>query len=166
MKGEPLERALEAEFGCEQIAEARKILEHYRGKPGSLIPVLEDLQGITGYLPPSLQQWVATRLNVPKARVYGVVTFYSFFTMVPRGRHTIRMCLGTACYVRGSKRTLQELCSRLGIHPGETTQDRRFSLETVRCLGACGLAPAMVVDNDTFAQVKPAHLEGILKGYE
>jgi len=166
MEGQALETMPGSEFSAAQIAEMEKILERYRGKPGSLIPVLEDLQGLTGYLPQSLQEWVARRLNVPRARVFGVVTFYSFFTMVPRGRHTIRVCLGTACYVRGSKRTLQELCSRLGIRPGETTQDRRFSLETVRCLGACGLAPAMVVDSDTFAQVKPADLEKILKAYE
>jgi NADH:ubiquinone oxidoreductase subunit E len=156
----------EQELSPEELQVVDSVLSRHKGVPGCLIPVLEEIQERIGYLPKPVQRRVAEGLGLPLSEVYGVVTFYSFFTMVPRGRHTIRMCLGTACYVRGSKRTLQELCSRLGIHPGETTQDRRFSLETVRCLGACGLAPAMVVDNDTFAQVKPAHLEGILKGYE
>lgn len=160
------QNAQEEEFGEEELAAVDTIISRHKGTPGSLIPVLEEIQERLGYLPKSIQKKVAEGLGLPLSEVYGVVTFYSFFTMVPRGRHTVRVCLGTACYVRGSKRTLDELCSNLGIHPGETTSDRRFSLETVRCLGACGLAPAMVVDNDTFAQVKPAHLEGILQQYE
>jgi len=154
------------EFTSEQLAAVDAVIERYKGKPGSLIPVLEDIQEILGYLPKSIQRRVAIGLGIPLSEVYGVVTFYSFFTMVPRGRHTIRVCLGTACYVRGGQRNLQELCHCLKVGPGETTDDRRFSLETVRCLGACGLAPAMVVDGDTYPQVKPSKVAAIIQGYE
>mgnify|MGYP005831580605 CR=1 FL=1 len=156
----------EEELTQDEIEAVDSIIARHKGKPGSLIPVLEDIQERIGYLPRFVQRRVAAALGLPLSEVYGVVTFYSFFTMVPRGRHTIRVCLGTACYVRGSKKTLEELCHSLGIEPGHTTSDRRFSLETVRCLGACGLAPAMVVDNDTFGQVKPVHLSGILNEYQ
>lgn len=167
----PRERALDLtaqgqEFTSEQLAAVDAVIERYKGKPGSLIPVLEDIQEILGYLPKSIQRRVAIGLGIPLSEVYGVVTFYSFFTMVPRGKHTIRVCLGTACYVRGGQRNLQELCHCLKVGPGETTEDRRFSLETVRCLGACGLAPAMVVDGDTYPQVKPSKVAAIIQGYE
>lgn len=167
----PREQALdvrteEREFTSEQMAAVDAVIKRHRENPGSLIPVLEDIQEILGYLPKSIQRRVALGLGIPLSEVYGVVTFYSFFTMVPRGRHTIRVCLGTACYVRGGQRNLQELCQRLEVGPGETTEDRRFSLETVRCLGACGLAPAMVIDNDTFPQVKPSKIGTIIQDYE
>ena len=97
--------------------------------------------------------------------MYGVVTFYSFFTMVPRGKHVIRVCLGTACYVRGGQKILESLVGTLGIAPGECTADRNFSLETVRCLGACGLAPVVVIDEDTHGQMKPAKLDKVLAEY-
>jgi NADH:ubiquinone oxidoreductase subunit E len=154
------------EFSAEELAAVDAIIQRYKGKPGALIPALEDIQEAIGYLPKSIQKRVALGLGIPFAEVYGVVTFYSFFTMTPRGRHTIRVCLGTACYVRGSKKTLDDLCSSLHVHPGETTEDRRFSLETVRCLGACGLAPAMVIDAETFPQVKPQKLPGIIGEFE
>ncbi len=156
----------EQEFTAEQWAAVDAIIGRYKTKPGALIPVLEEIQEILGYLPKSVQARVAGGLGVPFSEVYGVVTFYSFFTMVPRGRHTIRVCLGTACYVRGSKKTLDELCRTLSVEPGGTTGDRRFSLETVRCLGACGLAPAMVIGEETFPQVKPTALSEIIGGFE
>jgi NADH-quinone oxidoreductase subunit E/NADP-reducing hydrogenase subunit HndA len=109
---------------------------------------------------------VARGLRIPFSEVYGVVTFYSFFTMVPRGKHTVRCCLGTACYVRGGNKLLETLVDKLKIEPGETTQDRQFSLETVRCLGACGLAPVVVVDEDTHRQMKPSKIVGVLDAYD
>ena len=124
------------------------------------------MQDILGYLPPVMQQRVARGLQIPTAKVYGVVTFYSFFTMTPRGRHNIRVCMGTACYVRGGKDILKAMTKKLGISPGGCTEDRRFSLETVRCLGACGLAPVVVIDDDTHGQVKPAKLDALLADYE
>lgn len=156
----------EEELSSQDLLAIEEIISRHRHTPGSLIPVLEEIQERIGFLPKSVQRMVAEGLGLPLSEVYGVVTFYSFFTMVPRGRHTIRVCLGTACYVRGSKKTLEELCVRLGVEPGQTTKDRRFSLETVRCLGACGLAPAMVIDAETFPQVKPSQLSEILGQYE
>ena len=154
------------EFTAEELAAVDAIIEKYKLKPGSLIPVLDEVQEAIGHLPKSIQKKVALGLRIPFSEVYGVVTFYSFFTMVPRGRHTIRVCLGTACYVRGGKKNLDALTRLLKIDPGETTEDRRFSLETVRCLGACGLAPTMVIDEDTFPQVKASTIHQLLEDYE
>ncbi|MBN1635618.1 MAG: NADH-quinone oxidoreductase subunit NuoE [Deltaproteobacteria bacterium] len=154
-----------AEFTTEQLGQIDKIIESYKGKPGALIPVLEQVQDVCGYLPMAVQMRVAKGLNLPVANVYGVVTFYSFFTMVPKGKNVIRVCLGTACYVRGGKRILERCTEILGIEPGECTEDRLFSLETVRCLGACGLAPVVVINDDTHGQVKPAKLEELIAQY-
>ncbi len=104
-------------------------------------------------------------MNLPLSRVYGVVTFYSFFTMTPRGKHTVRVCLGTACYVRGGKALTETLQKEFGIMEGETTADRMFTLESVRCLGACGLAPVMIIDEDVHGRVKPAKIKEILAQY-
>lgn len=154
------------EFSAEELAAVDGIIKRYSKKPGALIPVLEEVQETIGYLPKSIQRRVALGLGIPFSEVYGVVTFYSFFTMVPKGRHTIRVCLGTACYVRGGQKNLDKLSGILDIVPGTTTEDRRFSLETVRCLGACGLAPTMVIDNNTFRQVKPTKLSEIVDSYD
>ncbi len=154
------------DFTSEQWNLVDKVIEKYRDKPGSLIPVLEEIQGITGYLPESVQRRVASGLSLPLSQVYGVTTFYSFFTMKPRGKHQVRVCLGTACHVRGAKRNLEHLIEALKVNPGECTEDRNFSLDVVRCLGACGLAPVMVVDEDTHKQVKEAKLDRILKAYQ
>ncbi len=156
----------EEEFTATQMDAVDAIVKRYRGMSGSLIPVLEEVQETLGYLPKSIQSRVAVGLGIPLSEVYGVVTFYSFFTMVPRGRHTLRCCLGTACYVRGGKTNLEKASALLQLEPGGTTEDRRFSLETVRCLGACGLAPVMVVDESTFRQVKPQKISDILKDFE
>lgn len=153
------------DFTSEQLSKVDEIILNFRSKPGALIPVLEQVQDVCGYLPMSLQLRVAKGLNLPVANVYGVVTFYSFFTMVPRGKNVIRVCLGTACYVRGGKRILEKMSENLGIEPGQCTEDRLFSLETVRCLGACGLAPVVVINDDTHGQMKPAKLDAVLNQY-
>ena len=154
------------DFTEEQWQSIDTVIQRYRNKPGALIPVLEEVQGITGYLPEPIQRRVASGLGLPLSQVYGVTTFYSFFTMKPRGKHQIRICLGTACHVRGAKRNIEHLTQALNVKPGECTEDRQFSLEVVRCLGACGLAPVMVVDEDTHKQVKEAKLDQILKNYQ
>jgi NADH:ubiquinone oxidoreductase subunit E len=156
----------EQEFTATELSTVDAIIKHYRSKPGSLIPVLEDVQDTLGYLPASIQKKIALGLGVPFSEVYGVVTFYSFFTMVPRGKHTVKCCLGTACYVRGGKKILEKLSGTLGIEPGETTANRLFSLETVRCLGACGLAPVITADDETFRHVKPTKVVELLKDYK
>ena len=153
------------EFTTEQWSKVNAVIEKYRGKPGALIPVLEEVQGVSGYLPESIQRTVAQGLGLPLSQVYGVVTFYSFFTMRPRGKHQIRVCLGTACHVRGGSQIEKRIEQELGIGPGDITDDRQFSLDIVRCVGACGLAPVMVVDEDTHKQVKAARLDAILDQY-
>jgi NADH:ubiquinone oxidoreductase subunit E len=154
------------EFSAEQIIKLDGIIDRYRGKPGGLIPVLEEAQVTLEYLPVSIQKRIAKGLNLPFSRVYGVVTFYSFFTMTPKGRHTVRVCLGTACYVRGGKAIAEALEKTFGVHEGETTPDRRFTYESVRCLGACGLGPVVVIDDDVHGRVKPAKLKDILNQYQ
>lgn len=158
-------KSITDEFTEEQWKAIDEIIEKYKDKPGSLIPVLEEVQAVTGYLPEIVQRRVAKGLNLPLSQVYGVVTFYSFFTMTPRGKHQIRVCLGTACHVRGAKRIMEYLTENLGIEPGECTEDRQFSLDVVRCLGACGLAPVMVIDDDIQKQVKAAKLDQIMSKY-
>lgn len=154
------------EFTSDELSRVDDIIHGYKSKPGSLIPVLEEIQETIGYLPISIQKRIAAGLNIAFGEIYGVVTFYSFFTMVPKGKHTIRCCLGTACYVRGGKKLLDAVSRELEIGPGDTTEDRRFSLETVRCLGACGLAPVMMVGKDTYRQVKPAKVSGLIQDYD
>jgi NADH:ubiquinone oxidoreductase subunit E len=132
-----------------------QVISNYEGRHGALIPVLKETQDICGYLPKKVQHRIAEGLHLPPSQVYGVVSFYAFFTTVPRGKYIIRVCLGTACYVRGSKQILDQLQRELHVEVGGVTQDRKFSLEAVRCLGACGLAPVMVVGHDTYGMVNP-----------
>jgi NADH:ubiquinone oxidoreductase subunit E len=163
MKAEDTE--LLKEFTTEQVAKLNSIINKFKGKPGGLIPVLEEAQVCLEYLPLSVQKKIAAGLNLPLSRVYGVVTFYSFFTMTPRGKHTVRVCLGTACYVRGGKALTEALQKQFGINEGETTPDRMFTLETVRCLGACGLGPVVVVDEHVHGRVKPGKIKELLSQY-
>lgn len=148
------------------MEEIDKVIERHGTRRGSLIPVLTACQAIAGYLPVELQEYIGKRLHIPGSDIYGVVTFYSFFTMVPRGRHTIKVCMGTACYVRGIGEILNRIQSGFNLMVGDTTEDGRFSLEAVRCLGACGLAPVVVVDDDTHGGVAPDSILGILQRYE
>jgi NADH:ubiquinone oxidoreductase subunit E len=141
------------------------VLEEYREKPGALIPVLQIAQGMFGYLPENVLKHVCLGLDKSYSEVAGVVGFYSFFSTIPRGKHLIRVCLGTACYVRGGKQVLDSLKQELKIDVGGTTEDRMFSLEIARCFGACGLAPAIMIDNDVLQRVKPTKVRGILEQY-
>ncbi len=156
---------LNSDLTPEVMNRVDKVIERYADKPGALIPVLTECQGIVGYVPVELQEYIAKGLNVPGSSVYGVVTFYSFFTMEPKGRHTIKLCLGTACYVRGIAEVRNRIISKFGLEDGKTTEDRRFSLQTVRCLGACGLAPVMLVDQDTHGGVSSDKAVEILERY-
>lgn len=143
-----------------------EVLKEYRDKPGALIPVLQIAQGMFGYLPESALKRIALGLNKSYSQVAGVVGFYSFFTTTPRGKHLIRVCLGTACYVRGGNRVLESLKHRLGIDVGQTTPDKMFSLEVARCFGACGLAPVITVDDEVHHRVKPSKIDDILEQYK
>lgn len=143
-----------------------EILVEYRYKDGGLIPVLQIAQGLFGYLPEQVLRQVAKGMDKPYSEVAGVVGFYSFFSTQPRGKNVVRVCLGTACYVRGGKQVLDSLKKELAIDVGETTEDKLFSLEIARCFGACGLAPAIMINDDVHQRVKPARIKQILAPYK
>jgi NADH:ubiquinone oxidoreductase subunit E len=162
----------EAKHVCEEeateeelLARLDEVIAEYRDKPGALIPILQIAQAMFSYLPESALKKISLGLNKPYSEVAGVVSFYSFFSTQPRGKHTIRVCLGTACYVRGGKQVLTAIKDKLKIDVGETTQDRMFSLDVARCFGACGLAPAVMIDNEVHQRVKPAKIQSLLDQY-
>lgn len=142
------------------------IIQANQAVAGSIITVLRECQNAVGYLPVSLLDYISQGLNLPASDVFGVVSFYSLFSLQPKGRHTIKLCLGTACYVKGIKDVMRRIETQYSLKDGETTEDRRFSLEGVRCLGACGLAPVMVVDKDTHGDVGSDKIIDILEKYE
>ncbi|NLJ77411.1 MAG: NAD(P)H-dependent oxidoreductase subunit E [Peptococcaceae bacterium] len=144
-----------------------KIIDPYRDKPSGLIQVLTKAQNLVGYLPKWVQVQVAEGLGVSLQDVYGVITFYAFFSLIPRGRHKISVCAGTACYVKGTKMVTKTLRDLLDLRPGQTTPDSRFTLEIVRCIGACGLAPAMIIDGkDVHGRLEPELIPELLEQYE
>jgi len=157
--------------GCHEATEEElleqldDVLKEYVDVPGALIPVLQIAQAMFGYLPERALKKIALALDKPYSEVAGVVGFYSFFTTVPRGKHLVRACLGTACYVRGGKQVLSALKDLLRVEVGETSSDRLFSLDVGRCFGACGLAPVIMIDDDVHQRVKPARLAKILDQY-
>ncbi len=142
-----------------------EILKEYKFKDGGLIPVLQIAQGLFGYLPEHVLRHIAKGMDKPYSEVAGVVGFYSFFSTQPRGDNVIRVCLGTACYVRGGKQVLDSIKKELAIDVGETTGDKVFSLEIARCFGACGLAPAIMINDDVHQRVKPTRIKQILAPY-
>lgn len=149
-----------------KIDQLLAICDEYGNRPGELINILHKAQHLFGYLPPEVQRIVAGRLGIPVSKVYGVVTFYSFFTMTPKGEHPISVCMGTACYVRGAEKVLDEFRRLLGINVGETTPDGKYSLSSLRCVGACGLAPVVLIGEKVFGRVVPGDVERILKELE
>ena len=134
-------------------------------KEEALITVLHKAQEIFGYLPKEVQEFIADKLNEPLARVYGVVSFYSFFTMIPKGDIAISVCLGTACFVRGAEKVLDEFQSRLGIKAGETSPDGKYSLDVLRCIGACGIAPVVLVNGKVYKKVEAGEVKNIVSEY-
>ena len=154
------------EITPEEWEKIDRIIESHKGKSGALIPVLQQVQEVCGFLPEEVQNRIAEGLAIHPSLVYGVVTFYSFFTTVPRGRNVVRLCMGTACYVQGTNKMLGKLKQNLGVDVDETTEDLRYTLETVRCLGACGLAPVMVVNQDTHGLLDTDKAITLLKDYE
>ncbi len=148
-----------------KLGQIANVIDLYRDKEGSLIQVLHLAQEIYGCLPLEVQQFISKGMGIPISEVSGVVSFYSFFSTAPRGEHTIRVCMGTACYVRGGKKIVEHLQSRLGVDIGGTTADGKFTFEIARCIGACGLAPAMMIDDTVYKQVNVNKLERILEKY-
>ncbi len=159
---------VEQELGCgnQLFAELEKFIESQPRSRDSLIPVLHKAQDLFGFLPVDLQEFIAGKMDLPVSEVYGVVTFYHHFTMQPRGRHIVNICLGTACYVRGAKKVVEALSEELGIKVGETTEDRRFSLSSQRCFGACGLAPVVMINEDVHGRVTARKIASLLAQYE
>jgi NADH:ubiquinone oxidoreductase subunit E len=144
----------------------QKVIDDTRGKSGALIRVLQQTQGFVGYLPPPVLEIISRYLKVPLSEVYGIVSFYHFFTMVPKGRHVIQVCLGTSCYVKGGQKVLDTLKKEYNLEPEGITPDGKFSLETVRCLGACALSPVITVGTDIHKKVKPTQLKELLGQYK
>ena len=150
---------------AEQEEKLKALIEQYKDIPGALMPVLQQAQGIYGYLPIEVQQMIAEGLNIPLAEVYGVVTFYSQFSLNPKGKYEISVCMGTACYVKGAGDLIERITQVLGIEPGEVTPDGKFSLTNTRCIGACGLAPVMTINEDVYGRLKAEDIDGILRKY-
>ena len=142
-----------------------EVIEKYRDDPGPLISILQEIQNIIGYLPEEVLSYLSRKLKVPESKIWGVVTFYSQFYLEPRGKNTIKVCLGTACHVKGAGKILDRLKEILRIKEGETTKDLNFSLETVRCLGTCFLAPVIMVNKDYFGKLTPDKVEQIINQY-
>ena len=149
----------------EQMNALLDCIENNRGDKGALMPVMHEAQNIYGYLPVEIQTVIAEKLGVPLAEVYGVATFYSQFSLNPKGKHQISVCLGTACYVKGSDKILEVLERELKIKCGECTSDGNFSIDSCRCVGACGLAPVMIIDGEVYGKLKDGDVEEILKRY-
>lgn len=147
------------------ISVIKDVCKQFDNKESELINVLHSVQGKLGYLPAEVQEVVATELKMSVAKIYGVVSFYSFFTMTPHGEHPISICMGTACYVRGAEQVLAEIKHRLSIDVGQTTPDGKFSLSSLRCVGACGLAPVVMVGEKVYGRVSPQQVKDIIEEY-
>jgi len=143
----------------------QEMIDDTGGQAGALIRVLQQAQGLIGYLPVPVLKTISRDLKIPLSEVYGIVSFYHFFTMVPKGKHVIQVCMGTTCYVKGGQRILDTMKKEWNLEPGEITPDGKFSLETVRCLGCCGLSPVMAIGGDVHRKVKPNKLKDILSSY-
>ncbi|MCX6301790.1 MAG: NADH-quinone oxidoreductase subunit NuoE [Bacteroidia bacterium] len=158
--------SIKIELRQEDVNKIKEICTSFNNDPQELINVLHKCQEHFGYLPAEVQEVISNELVVPVAKIYGVVTFYSFFTMTPKGKHPVSICMGTACYVRGAEKVLDEFKKELGLQVGQTTNDGKFSLSSLRCVGACGLAPVVMVGDKTYGRVAPDDVRNILKEYE
>ena len=150
----------------EQEARLREVIERHKGQPGATMPVLQAAQEIFGYLPEEVQIMIAEGLDIPLSEVYGVVSFYAQFAVNPKGQYRVSVCLGTACYVKGAGDVLEAVQKKLNIVPGGITPDGKFSLDACRCIGACGLAPVMTVNDDVYGRLTPDMVAGILDNYK
>jgi len=156
---------------CKELSEEEKysllndVIEEYEKKESNLIQILHMSQAIFGFLPQEVQSFIAEKMDLPISKVNGVVTFYSFFSTKPKGEYTVRVCLGTACYVRGGKKILEKIKEHLCIDVGETTKDLKFTLEVMRCLGACGLAPVISINGKVYKRVNANKVQQILDKY-
>ena len=151
---------------AEQLKKLKAVIKESRNTPGCLMHILQEAQAIYGFLPLEVQKTIAEGLDMPLSEVYGVATFYSQFSLTPKGKHRISVCLGTACYVKGSDKILAEVEKQLGIKCGECTEDGLFSIDSCRCVGACGLAPVMMIGEEVYGKLTPDMVKGILDSYK
>jgi NADP-reducing hydrogenase subunit HndA len=165
VKRRDMKQDVDKEF-LEYFEQIRNIINENREKTGALIRILEQTQALISYLPPQVLEVISKDLKIPLSEVYGVVSFYNFFTMVPKGKYTIEVCMGTACHVRGNPRNLDALRKEFGIEIGETTENGKYSLDIIRCFGCCGLSPIVRVGGDLYRRVNPTKLKKILTQYE
>ena len=149
-----------------EFAELKNYIDSVKNSQGVTMQILQKAQGIFGYLPLEVQQFISDETNIPLADIYGVVTFYTQFSTEEKGRHKIGVCLGTACYVKGSQEIMDKLAEELNVKVGKTTEDKLFTLEATRCLGCCGLAPVMMIDDDVYGKMEPQKIKEILKKYK
>lgn len=156
--------------GCKRTDEqklqhVKEAIERFRDMKGALIPVLHEVQDVYGYLPEEVLQLVSDELNIPMTEIYGVASFYSFFSLEPKGEHIIRVCMGTACYIKGAQGLVDRFSTDLKIKPGETTKDGKFTLEATRCLGACGLAPVLTIGENVHGRLMQGDVPKLIKTY-
>lgn len=156
---------VEEDLPKEKFEELKAFIEGLGTTKGALIEILHKAQSLFGYLPRDVQLFVARKLGIPGAEVFGVVSFYSYFTTKPRGKHTISVCMGTACFVKGADKIMERLKEKLKIESNEITEDGLFTLKDIRCVGACGLAPVMMIDDKVYGRVKEEELDSILENY-
>jgi len=156
----------DVESKSEEFQKLDQVLAKFKGKKGALIPVLQAAQDVFGYLPADALKEISRQLNLPLSKIYGVVTFYAQFHLKPRGRNIIRVCLGTACHVRGGAKIAEAVEKAIGVKDGGTTEDLRYTLESVACIGACGLAPVMMVNDDTHGRLTPDQVAALLEQYK
>jgi NADP-reducing hydrogenase subunit HndA len=147
------------------LQQIKKIIEATDGQAGAPIRVLQKVQGLVGYLPAEILETISKEMRIPLSELYGITSFYSFFSMVPKGKYVIQVCLGTSCYVKGGQKILDTLHKDFGLESGGTTPDGKFSLQTVRCIGCCGLSPVMAIKEDVHRKVKPSQLKDIMSSY-
>jgi len=147
------------------LQQIRKIIEATDGQAGAAIRVLQQVQGLIGYLPPDVIATISKEMKIPLSELYGITSFYSFFTMVPKGKYVIQVCLGTSCYVKGGQKLIDTMKKDFGLESGGTTPDGKFSLQTVRCIGCCGLSPVIAVKEEVHGRVKSSQLKDIMSSY-
>jgi len=150
----------------DEISKTLQLIEHKEHYPNHLVKLLQEIQAELGYVPETAQRLVAQKTNTPASQIYGILSFYNFFRLFPPGRHRLTVCLGTACYVKGSRSILKEITSRYELEPGQTTGNRRFSLDIVRCVGCCAIGPVMTVNDRVYGRMKPGNVKTVLREFK
>jgi len=165
-KAKPKKAKISKELSSKTLQQIRKIVAATDGRAGAPIRVLQQVQGLVGYLPPEVLRTVSKEMGIPLSELYGITSLYSFFSMVPKGKYVLQVCLGTSCYVKGAERIIKTLKKDFSLESGGITSDGKFSLETVRCLGCCGLSPVMAIRENVYRKVKPSQIKDIMTSYK